>query len=389
MSVVILACLSLGISAGLRLQAAPAEPQSASPAATYTADLHYQETDEVLVSYSVGVKLRSNPFQKEPALPGRNVLRGSLMFESHPEQATSFIWDKGQGWLYLDLNRNGNFTDDPKGVFASRARDDNQSFTNIHLVLPGGTGDRTVRLQLEFYSSRASSLRVYAGICYFWEAKLSLRGIDWQFGLVEGRLRENAYLLLRPWAERQRPFHLTSSSPDFLDFTTNVFFGHTAYALDCRYQPGGDSGQYRVTLKEQSPPLGELKVAGTDLHRVILTAKPSLTVVLDQPQGTVKLPVGNYELAEIWLRKGEAEFACFSAGKLSVDARRPASLVAGGPLTNSVTVASQGNSVQLNYKLLGADGRAYKAPQPDYKRPPEFAIFRGTNRLATGKFEFG
>lgn len=389
MPVVILAWFGLGISIGLRLQAATAESQSASPAATYTADLHYQETDEVLISYSVSVKPRSNPFLKEPALPGRNVLRGSLMFDSHPEQATSFIWDKGQGWLYLDLNRNGNFTDDTKGVFASLARGNNQSFTNIHLVLPTATGDRAVRLQLELYSSGASSLRVYAGICYFWETKLSLRGADWQFGLVEGHLRENAYLLLRPWAERQRPFHLTSSSPDFLDFTTNVFFGHAAYALDCRYQPGGDSGQYRVTLKEQSPPLGELKVAGADLHRVILTAKPSLTVVLDQPQGTVKLPVGNYSLAEIWLRKGEAEFACFSAGKLSVDARRPVSLVAGGPLTNSVTVASQGNSVQLNYKLLGADGRAYKAPQPDYKRPPEFAIFRGTNRLATGKFQFG
>ena len=212
MPAIVLAYLGLGVSTGLRLPAATAESQSASPAGTYTADLQYQETDEVLISYSVSVKPRSNPFLKEPALPGRNVLRGSLMFESHPEQATSFIWDKGQGWLYLDLNRNGNFTDDAKGVFASRARGDNQSFTNIHLVFPGGTGDRTVRLQLEFYSSRASSLRVYAGTCYFWEAKLSLRGVDWQFGLVEGRLRENAYLLLRPWAERQRPFHLTSSS---------------------------------------------------------------------------------------------------------------------------------------------------------------------------------
>ena len=32
-----------------------------------------------------------------------------------------------------------------------------------------------------------------------------------------------------------------------------------------------------------------------------------MTVVLDQPAGTVKLPVGSYSLDEIWLRKGEIE----------------------------------------------------------------------------------
>jgi hypothetical protein len=120
-----------------------------------------------------------------------------------------------------------------------------------------------------------------------------------------------------------------------------------------------------------------------------LTAKPALTVLLDQPQGTVKLPVGNYSLAEIWLRKGEAEVGSFGAGKLRVDDRRPTSLLAGGPLTNSVAVKSQGHNLQLNYKLLGADGREYKCPRTDYKHPPEFAIFQGTNRLASGKFQYG
>jgi hypothetical protein len=396
--VVLLVWLGLGIPTGLPLQAAPAEPEAASPVATHTADLQYQETDEVLVSFSVGVKLLSNPFLKEPpppegdafrSLPRANVFRGSLLSESRPEQATAFIWDKAQGRLYLDLNRNGDLTDDPKGIFASPSRDDNQTFTNVHLVLPTATGDRAVRLQLEFYSSRSSSPRVSAGLCYYWDTKLSLRGTDWQFGLVEGRLRENAYLLLRPWAERQRPFHLTTGSPDFFGFTTDLFFGNQAYTLDCRYQPGGDSGKYRLTLKEQSPRLGELKVTGADLHRLILTTKPSLTVVLDQPQGTVRVPVGNYSLDEIWLRQGEVEVGSFGAGKVSVDARRPANLVAGGSLTNSVTVKSQDHSLRLKYKMLGADGRDYKFPRPDYKHPPEFAVFQGTNRLATGKFEFG
>ena len=77
------------------------------------------------------------------------------------------------------------------------------------------------------------------------------------------------------------------------------------------------------------------------------------------------------------------------AGRVSVDDQRAASLVAGGPLTNCVEVQSQGNALQLSYKLLGADGGAYQLPTPDYQHPPEFAVFQGTNRLAGDKFRFG
>jgi len=391
---IILGLLGLEIPARFPAGAAPAEPATASAPASDTVDLNYQETDEVLVSRSVRIKLQTSPFQKEPALPGQNVFRGSLPLGPRPEQAMAFIWDKGRGRLLLDLNRNRDLTDDPKGLLASASRDDSQTFTNIHLVLPAGTGDRSVRLQMHFNSYQAGSVRAYAGLCSYWEARLSLNGKEWQLGLVEtvpdGKAPVSPrYLLLRSWGERQRPFHLTSSSPDFFDYTTNLFFGNRAYALDCRYEPGGDSPKYKVTFKEQSPRLGELKVTGADLHRIILTAKPAMTVVLDQPAGTVKLPVGSYSLDEIWLRKGEVEAGSFRAGRLSVDARRPASLVAGGPLTNSVEVKSQGHNLQLNYKLLGADGRAYQFPRPDYRHPPEFAVFQGTNRVATGKFQYG
>jgi hypothetical protein len=392
--VIILAWLGLGIPVRFSAGAAPAEPAAASAAGAFTADLNYQESDEVLVSRSVGIKLQTAPFPKEPALPGQNVFRGSLLWGPRAEQAMPFIWDKGRGRLLLDLNRNRDLTDDPKGLFASASREDNQSFTNVHLVLSTATGDRSVRLQVGFNSYRGGSVSVYAGLCSYWQARLSLHGQEWQFGLVENMPDGKApgslqYLLLRPWAERQRAFHLNSSSPDFCYFTKSVFFGNHAYELDCRYEPGGTSPKYKITFKEQAPRLGELKVTGADLHRLILTAKPAMTVVLDQPAGTVKLPVGSYALEEIWLRKGETEVLRLNAGRIAVDEQKPATLVAGGPLTNSVEAKSQGQNLQLNYKLLGADGGAYRMPRPDYKHPPECAVFQGTNRLATGKFEFG
>ena len=316
----------------------------------------------MLVSRSVGIKLQTDPFQKEPALPGQNVFRGSLLWGPRTEQAMSFIWDKGRGRLLLDLNRNRDLTDDPKGVFASTSRDDSQSFTNIHLVLPAATGDRAVRLQLQFNSYQAGSVNAYAGLCSYWQTKVSLRGTEWQFGLVESLLEAKSpaapqYLLLRPWAERQRPFNLTSSSPDFCEFTTNLFFGNRAYALDCRYDARGDSAKYQVTFKEQAPRLGELKVTGAGLHRLILTTSRGMTALLDQPQGTVKLPVGSYSLEEIWLRQGETEVFRLNAGRVTVNEQRPANLVAGGPLTNSVDVKSQGDTLATQLPVAGGGRR--------------------------------
>jgi hypothetical protein len=394
MPMVIVAWLGLGVSAQLSSLAAPAEPAAASPVASYTADLNYQETDEVLVSRGVGVKLQTAPFSKEPALPGQNVFRGSLLWGPRPEQAMFFIWDKGRGRLFLDLNRNRDLTDDPNGRFASAARNDNQSFTNVHLVLPAATGNRALRLQLDFSSYQGGSMGVSAGLCSYWQARLSLHGKEWQFGLVENLPDGTApvspqYLLLRPWGERQRAFYLTSSSADFCNFTKGVFFDTHAYELDCRYEPVSDSPRYKVTLKEQAPRLAELKVTGADLHRLILTAKPAMTVILDKPTGTVKLPVGTYSLDEIWMRKGETEMFRLNGGKVVADEHHPANLVAGGPLTNSVEGRSQGDSLTLRYQLLGADRGVYQFPRPDRQHPPEFAVFQGTNRLAAGKFQYG
>ena len=386
--------LALGISIRSSTNAASPEPPAVLPGATYRADLDYQETDEVLIDRGVEVRLQTAPFPKEPALPGQDVYRGALLWGQKPEQELAFIWDKGRGRLLLDLNRNRDLTDDPNAIFVSASRNDSQLFTNVHLDIPTATGKRPVRLQLRFNTFQGGTIRVAAGFCSFFEARLNLHGKEWQFGLVENMPEGTApiapqYLLLRPWAERQRPFYLTSSTADFCNFTKSVFFDNHAYDLDYRYEPGPDSPRYKVALKEQAPRLGELKVTGADLHRLILTAKPDMTVLLDKPTGAVKLPMGKYSLDEIWLRKGETELIRLNGGSLVVQEQRPATLVAGGPLTNSVEGRPQGDALLLEYQILGADGGAYQFPRPDRQHPPEFAVFQGTNKLAAGKFQYG
>jgi hypothetical protein len=372
----------------LAVRAAPNEPVSV------TVSLDYQETAEPLVVRSVSFKLEPAPFRKEPAVSKTNVFRGLLEWELSPAPPVPFLWDRPQGRLHLDLNRNRDFTDDANGSFGSGTNGAYQVFTNIPLPRLTAVGVHPVLVQLDFRSYEPARLYVSAGLCSYWQANISLRGQPWQFGLVEDVLEGKAsiapqHLLLRPWAERGRPFNLRSSSPDFFDYSTRLFFGRQAYGLECRFDTRGAAPRYLAMLTEQAPRLGDLQVTGAFLHRLILKEHQGLIAVLDQPQGSVKLPVGKYELEEIWLRTGDVEALRLKAGRITVDPQRPTRLAAGGPLTNSVKVHSEGLNLNINYELLGVDGQTYRLPRPDYENPPEFAVFQGTNRLAADKFKYG
>ncbi len=374
--------------------AQPAADAAAGSTPAYAAKLEYQEISEALVTRAVPVQSEPSHFRKEPKLSGKDALRGLLQWGHSSESPIPFLWDKAQGRLYLDLNRNRDLTDDPNGIADCGTNGLVQVFTNISLPRVTPAGVHPVKVLLGFRSYQPSSVNVSAGLCCLWQARVSLRGQDWQFGLVENALEPSnavtpAYLLLRPWAARERPFNLNTASPDFANYSTNLFFGHQAYCLACRYDTQGAAPCYQAVLTEQSVPMGELKVIGAFLHRLILIGDKGLVAILDQPEGTRKIPAGGYAVEEIWLRQGDLEAARFKAGRLTVDPRRLASLTAGGPLTNSVKVVSQGYDLSLRHELLGVDGQAYRLPRPDYKNPPQFALFQGTNRLVTGKFQFG
>ena len=69
--------------------------------------------------------------------------------------------------------------------------------------------------------------------------------------------------------------------------------------------------------------------------------------------------------------------------------RKSVTLAAGGPLNNTVTANRQGRDLRLDYKLLGAGGQAYSLVRHGPAVQPEFAVYKGDKKIASGKFEFG
>jgi len=369
-------------------------------AATAASQIHIaylepQEVREPLITCSLAASSQTTAFRKEPDLGQRKVSRGKLELGGAPGAAIPFIWDRAQAKLYLDLNRNLDLTDDADGVFTSPRKGFSQSFTNVHLVFDTASGTRRVLVDIDLADYGILKLIGSLGSRSFWQGKINLQGQDWQVGVIEnpaGPFR-HSHLLLRPWQNRAERFSLMDGSLDAFAFPTNLFFLNRAYQVTCDARPQGDPPKLRLQFRELPARLGGLKLAGAFLQRVILEAG-DYTVVLDSPPPLVKVPVGTYGQPRAWLKRGDAQ-ACRSPGglvttsRIAITENQTVDLTLGGPLTNSVAISRRTKQLVFNYQLLGADGVPYQLTSGDRSKPPEFIVFQGEKKIASGSFEFG
>jgi len=428
-----------------------ARPGAPSDAVT-TVPLEYHETSfrfllDDLLFRNVPVEVRSSPFPKEPDLASGKVVRGVLKFGRNPTNAMPFLWQPGAKRLYLDLNRNQDLTDEAGAVFSGRQTGpriptvNHMVFTNIHVSFPATSAGASMLVDLNFFQDGENSRPLVNVMTRsYWQGKVTVAGQDWELGLLQNISDrpgsfERGQVLLRPWAERDKAFSGWSGSADSwavpfeyrnrvlkaadaFEVTRQVFFAGHAWRLDWSAEPAADRAPFAVRLTEQHPALGELRITGRFVERVVLTGGP-YAVVLVRPGASVVIPVGSYNQPGVWLKQGQVE-AYFNslpksgkvtapdenmgggvrpisgvaeAGKVVVvDERKPAVLAMGGPLTNSIRVTRYGRDVNLTYRLIGAGGGDYKLWE--YWRThrgsaPQFAIYQGAKELGSGKFEFG
>jgi len=390
--------LGLAVASSLSLYSQESPATNAASTRVVTAYLDYQEANYSFLSWGMPTVLRSSAFKKEPAFSGGKVVRGTWRLTGGTSNEVAFAWDRGARRLYVDLNRNLDLTDDRGGVYSSPGggADYFQMFPNVRLPLSAGTGGRQMLVDVSLYDYGSQPTSIVA-LRSFWQGKVSLQGEEWQVGLLATPAEEQASfegssLLLRPWSQRSEPFSLQNGTLAGFPLSRKVFFGGQAYQLQYATETQGDYPRMRMQFTEQAPKLGELKITGQFVQRMVLQGGPYV-VVLDQPAATVSVPLGRYKQAKVCLKKGGAEAyldgrAQLAAGGVTVTDQRPAVLAAGGPLTNLVSVSRRGRNLALNYELVGAGGE-YQMVSQDRAHPPEFTIYQADKKIASGKFEFG
>jgi len=402
-------------AAWLALLAIPVLPQpvrAGDPARSSAplTGLEYQETAYSLNNVGVSITKQSAVFPHEPAAVAGKVIRGNLNFGDNPSNAIPFLWQRDAGKLFLDLNRDQDFTNDPAGVFSTHlaAPLSYQTFTDVHLRFTTTSGPYPVLADLSFWDYGANS-GCSASLRSFWQGKVTLAGQDWQVGVVPtvwvGKSGhrdlsiENGHLLMRPWEKRGQAFSLGNGSLDTIPFCKQLYFDGQAYQLNWLLEsqkvnaPGQRPAlQASLQFVAQSVPLGELKITGKYIQRLTLSGNSGnpWLVVLDHPAGVVRVPSGGYTQPNVQLEQNGVQAWCLARQvSVLVNGQAPATLDVGGPLTNSVSVARHGSDLRLDYQLLGAGGQTYQLASVNRQHPPEFAIYHGGKQIASGDFEFG
>jgi hypothetical protein len=227
-----------------------------------------------------------------------------------------------------------------------------------------------------------------------WQAKAGRPGDEWQVAVLDDPLnaddpRVAKFLLLRPWTARMSSLYAADGASDTFSFPDQLFWLGQAFHLERRFETQNGNPVCKLELSPQQPPLTEVKLSGESLYYAVLCATNGYTVLLRESPGTVKVPQGVYTVRTIRLKKGAVEAFRLPYQPLLINAMAPTNLVLGGPLTNSVVLTRQGRKLNMNYRLVGADGGSYHLAQPDRSIPPEFAVFRGGKKVQSGKFEFG
>ncbi len=163
-----------------------------------------------------------------------------------------------------------------------------------------------------------------------------------------------------------------------------------ATILNLALGPGSLCAKETPTPSAQGTNLGELKVQGKYIERLVLRQKDGAIREFGKPGETIKLPAGEYRLEQVRLQGG---YSCgitrpiSDADWVTVAADKPAVLKVGAPLKQTVEVRREGSLLLLNYKLLGAGGEAYTSDKRS--DPPAFTVYKGDKKIASCKFEYG
>jgi hypothetical protein len=400
-----------------------------SPAAP-VAHLQYREVDFAPLAWEVGVESTAR-FSKEPVYSGPGVFRGVLRLGSDTNAFVPFSWDERQQRLYVDLNRNRDLTDDPAGIFTAADRG-LQLFRGIPLQFVSPQGPYQVKVDAHVFGQggQGGAVRVFLYVRSLWDGAIELNGKKWYVAIIDrpdgrigpalGAKEISDRMVLRPWAERDRPFlwwhaslaHMHDLSHvklvtfpyryagnaevfDAFNLPSNLFLEGQAYRMDCRVERAGAQAGLALSFQRFQPPLGKLQLGGDFIQRIVLDgggAPEGITALLDGPAADVEVPLGVYARQLVLLhRPGGTNFAVgLGTNRLAVTATNEAHLDAGGPLRNTVEIASaSGGTISLQYRLANAGNLGFHLAIHNEKAPPQLTIRQADAVVGRGQFEFG
>jgi hypothetical protein len=135
-------------------------------------------------------------------------------------------------------------------------------------------------------------------------------------------------------------------------------------------------------------PNGIVRIEGKCIKQLVFSGKHR--EVFTEPNESITLPVGTYQIFEIELQDEYVSHQYNlppNTAEITVKEGNSVVLKFGAPLTQSVKVERRGNLLQLSYKLQGIGGEVYSNENRD--KAPQFAVYKGDAQIGSGAFKYG
>ena len=351
--------------------------------------------DGIFLYKNFSLKGLETAFKKEPDFGKNRIIRSAIPTGKKKRDYLGFAVDITSGKLYLDLNRNLDLTDDQSGVFNySSMSKRHVVFSTISIEIAHGNVSHPYVFDLQIIRRLRPSyctVIVRSG----WQGVIELYGKSWRLTIadnMDGILGRGDMVMLRDSKEapvKQAVF----GRRDFLPVMKNLFFGGHEYDLTYDFEPKEIRGPMGVTFSEKRPPMGELTIDGHFIKRLILVPgyRNDPQVILDYPGEVVSIPARKYVRQQVYL-DNEDSLGCYHS-QLSkiivVSESKSAALKIGGPLINKVSMNPHGPRLDLSYSLVGRGNESYGTITSNTSAPPQFVVYRGDDKIATGPFRYG
>lgn len=320
------------------------------------------------------------PFEKEPALPGKEIARGIIpTFPPSP-----FLRNISDNELYLNADHLRDFVNGKVATYRS-FYNGHAIFTNLAVTSIRDGLEIPYRLDLYTYEHGCAGwLYVRSG----WAGEFAVTGQRWRLVVtdnLDGQIGRGDRLHIQRLESGK-----VSRGTEITHVPETLFLNGDAFNLGFRFKPGETGPVLEAIFTETNLPLGTLSLAAQGCGYVCLSNE-WITAVLDAAAGACSVPAGSYRItgclldSSSGLLRQPSFIGCHRT--VVVEAGQTASLAIGPPLRNTVQVTRERNLLRLTYQLLGQAGEQYA--YYDWKARPRFAVYKGPVRIGSGTLPIG
>ncbi|MCU0914369.1 MAG: hypothetical protein MUC88_07400 [Planctomycetes bacterium] len=356
----------------------PAPAAETSPPWQQVLVLHPARSQGPSIPFDYNFRNALPPFEKEPALAGKEVARG--LIPTVPP--TPLLRNVTDGELYLNVDHGRDFLTGSSVTYTSQCPDGvHVIFSGVHVITQQEALAIPYTVAVHTYrTGYAGWLWVQSG----WSGTLARDGQSWNLTVIDnldGRIDGQDRLHVLDLDRSPKATYHDVPVPGLLSLA-----GHT-YRLDFTFKPAEPNIVLETLVTEVQLPRGELEIEAEGCRSLDLQDDRHL-LLLANPQGRMSVPAGNYRVSNCSLRsQGQPLQFVGCERTVSVPAGQTANFRIGLPLSNTIAATRDRNLLHLTYQLVGAGGETYRLG--GLKGLPSFRIYQGPFRLAGGAFGHG